>query len=312
MAVRSPIKTSAVLLFARLFDSESISPHMQVVFIHALQYVLEKYGATLLTDDSSHIMAAFNVPIQIPLPAYVAMKCATEMQQVFNGLRREMSGSGIKLAIGLNRGPVDLQDISAETAQLTEFVARQGLAGEIAVSGVVYEEIKALGDQFNLVTQEQKAMPESLETVWLYHFMLPDTSQPLVTRNLKSIIRNTPGENESRVLIAEDAPSLRSLFAKVLKNAGFDVHIAVNGLDVIAQLEQQLPDVLVIDLGMPGVSGEEVIRYVQQRQSVKRVKIVVVTGNHLASQSALADQVDLMLIKPVSPRDLVSFVKRFI
>jgi CheY-like chemotaxis protein len=70
--------------------------------------------------------------------------------------------------------------------------------------------------------------------------------------------------------------------------------------------------VLVVDLGMPGVSGEEVIRYVQQRQTTKRVKIVVVTGNHLASQSELADQVDLMLIKPVSPRDLVSFVKRFV
>jgi len=84
------------------------------------------------------------------------------------------------------------------------------------------------------------------------------------------------------------------------------------GIDVIAQLEEQLPDVLVVDLGMPGVSGEEVIRYVQERQSAKRVKIVVVTGNHLASQSELADRVDLMLIKPVSPRDLVSFVKRFI
>ncbi|MBA3875015.1 MAG: response regulator [Anaerolineae bacterium] len=311
MVLQTPVQSSAVLLFARIYDGDNISPHMQVVFIHALQYVLEKYGAILLDDGSSHILAAFNVPIQIPLPAYVAMKCANEMQQVFNGLRREMLGGGIKLAIGINRGPIDLQNIDSEAVHLTEYVAEQSLTGEIAVSGGIYEEIKAVGDQFNLVKHEKKTLPDSTETITLYHFMLPDTTQE-VTRNLKSIIRNSPTGGESRVLIAEDAPSLRSLFAKVLKNAGFDVHIAVNGHDVIAQLEEQLPDVLVLDLGMPGISGEDVIRYVQQRHDVKRVKIVVVTGNHLASQSELADQVDLMLIKPVSPRDLVNFVKRFI
>jgi CheY-like chemotaxis protein len=312
MAVQSPVQTSGVLLFARLFDSDNISPHMQVVFIHALQYVLEKYGATLWDDDSSHIMAVFSVPVQVPLPAYLAMKCATEMQQVFNGLRREIAGGAIKLAIGINRGQVDLENIHGDAAQAAEYIAQQSLAGQIAVSGGIYEEIKAVRDQFNLVAQEQKALPTTLETISLYHFMLPDTSQPIISHNLQSIVSATNGASEPRVLIAEDAPSLRSLFAKVLKNAGFDVHIAVNGHDVITQLEQQLPDVLVVDLGMPGVSGEEVIRYVQQRQAIKQVKIVVVTGNHLASQSDLANQVDLMLIKPVSPRDLVNFVKRFI
>ena len=285
---------------------------MQVVFIHALQYVLEKYGATLWDDDSSHIMAVFNIPVQVPLPAYVAMKCATEMQQVFNGLRREMAGGAIKLAIGINRGQVDLENIRGDAAQVVEYIAQQSLSGQFAVSGGIYDEIKAVGDQFNLVAQEQKAVPTTLETISLYHFTLPENNQPAVAHNLKTITQNMRVINEPRVLIAEDAPSLRSLFAKVLKNAGFDVHIAVNGHDVIAQLEQQLPEVLVVDLGMPGVSGEEVIHYVKQRQAIKPVKIVVVTGNHLASQSDLADQVDLMLIKPVSPRDLVNFVKRFI
>ncbi len=226
-----------MLLFARLFDGDNISPHMQVAFIHALQYVLEKYDATVLNDDSAHIMAAFNVPIQVPLPAYVAMKCATEMQQVFNGLRREMAGSAIKLTIGINRGQIDLQAVHNEAVQVAGYIAQQSLSGQIAVSGNIYEEIKAVADQFNLVTQEQKALPESLETIALYHFMLPDTSQPVGSHNLQSIIGNTNGATESRVLIAEDDPSLRSLFAKVLKNAGFDVHIAVNGHDVIAQLE---------------------------------------------------------------------------
>jgi len=309
MAVRSGVEQSGVVLFARFFDNNNISPQVQVVFVHALEYVLEKYDATLLADDNSYIIAVFNVPVQVPLPAYVAMKCATEMQQVFNGLQREMAGGGIKLSIGINRGPLDLLDIYGTTSQIAEYIAQQSMAGEIALSGGVYEEIKALGDQFKLVAQEEKMPPVGGEPMMLYRFTLPDSNQS-VTRNLKSIIRDNTTITNSRVLIAEDAPSLRSLFAKVLKNAGFDVHIAVNGFDVMAQLDEQLPDVLVIDLGMPGVSGEEVIRHVQ-KQTSKRVKIVVVTGNHLAAQSELANEVDLMLIKPVSPRDLVSFVKRF-
>lgn len=50
----------------------------------------------------------------------------------------------------------------------------------------------------------------------------------------------------------------------------------------------------------------------RRRDHEKHVYIVVVTGNHLASQSAEAQVVDLLLIKPVSPRDLVSLIKRFI
>ena len=238
------------------------------------------------------------------------MKCATEMHQVFNGLRRETADTGIKLAIGIHRGHLDTQNINTEAVRLTEYIAQQGLSGQIVVSSVIYEEIKALGDQFNLITEVQKTLAESFKTISLYHFRLPDTSHP-VRHNLKSIIRNTPAASQSQVLIAEDAPSLRTLFAKVLKNAGFDVRTAANGHDVIAQLEYELPDVLVLDLGMPGISGQEVIHYLEERHSIKRVKIVVVTGNHLAAQSELANHVELILTKPVSPRDLVNFVKRF-
>lgn len=299
---------SAVVLFARLYDGDNVSPHMQVVFIHALHYVMEKFGGTLLQDDSQHIVVAFNLPIQVPFPAFLAMRCATEMHQVFNGLRREMTGTPIKLAVGISRGMIDLATYNGKPVEMARYIAHQSVAGEITVTDVIYDEIKAVADRFKLIGRDQKAMPETLETLSLYRFTLPDENQP-AARPLSSIVSRDEGDFQ--VLIAEDAPSLRSLFAKVLKNAGFNVHIAVNGHDVMAQLEQFLPDVLVLDLGMPGVSGEEVIRYVQQRQMARRVKIVVVTGNHLASQSELASHVDLLLIKPVSPRDLVNFVKRF-
>lgn len=298
---------SAVVLFARLYDGEDVSPHMQVVFIHALHYVMEKFGGTLLQDDSQHIVVAFNLPVQVPFPAFLAMKCAVEMHQVFNGLRREMVNTPIKLAVGISRGMINLDTYSGKPVDLARFIAHESVSGDITVTDVIYDEIKAVVDRFKLIGHYQKVVSETLETISLYRFTLPDENQP-ETRSLSSLA--SAEHNSFQVLIAEDAPSLRSLFAKVLKNAGFNVHIAVNGHDVMSQLEQSLPDVLVLDLGMPGVSGEDVIRYVKQ-QTARAVKIVVVTGNHLAAQSELADQVDLLLIKPVSPRDLVNFVQRF-
>lgn len=308
MTVQAPAQMSAVVLFARLYDGEAVSPHMQVVFIHALHYVLEKFGGTLLQDDSDHLVAAFNLPIQVPFPAFLAMKCAAEMHQVFNGLRREMTGTPIKLAVGISRGMINLHTYHGMPIDLARYIAHQSGSGDITVTDIVYDEVKSVADRFKLIGRDEIVLGETPETLALYRFTLPDENQP-AARPLSSIV--SADEGDFQVLIAEDAPSLRSLFAKVLKNAGFNVHIAVNGHDVMAQLEQFLPDVLVLDLGMPGVSGEEVIRYVRQQTTTRPIKIVVVTGNHLAAQSELASQVDLLLIKPVSPRDLVNFVKRF-
>ncbi len=308
MISHSPAQVSAVVLDIRIYDAGDISPHMQVVFIHALQFVLEKYGATLLHDDSQQLIAAFNIPHLIPFPSYLALKCAAEMHQVFNALCREIATSPIKLAIGIARGLVEQETFRGEGVQLASFIAQQTASGEMTVSDTVYEEIKVVADQFNLVAHEQIMHPESLQNISVYRFVLPDDNQP-VTRHLSAIANI--GQVTFQVLIAEDDPSLRSLFAKVLKNAGINVHIAVNGHDVMAQLTQSLPDVLVLDLGMPGISGEDVILYVRQHPRRKPVKIVVVTGNHLAAQSSIANDVDLLLIKPISPRDLVNFVQRF-
>lgn len=304
MSLQTPAQLSAVVLFARLYDGEGISPHMQVVLVHALLYVVEKFGGTVLQDSSQHLVVAFNFPIQVTFPAYLAMKCAAEMHQVFNGLRREMA-STFKLAIGISRGMVETATYTGKPVERSRAIAQQVESGQIGVTDMIYDEMKVMADQFKLLGQDQQLV----DTIPIYRFTLPD-EQTLPARQLSSLVND--GDGGFQVLIAEDAPSLRSLFAKVLKNAGFTVHIAVNGHDVMTQLSHAMPDVLVLDLGMPGVSGEEVIQMVRQRETTRRIKIVVVTGNHLAAQSALADEVDLLLIKPVSPRDLVNFVQRFI
>lgn len=116
--------------------------------------------------------------------------------------------------------------------------------------------------------------------------------------------------NSHFVLIAEDDPHLRSIFAMALKSANFEVRMAANGHDVLAQLEEHIPDLVVLDLGMPEVSGLELIKLIRQKQGLKHVYIIIVTGNHLAESSAEVEMADLFLLKPVDIHDLVRLARR--
>jgi CheY-like chemotaxis protein len=290
---------------------------MRGVYLHALQYVMEKYGAVVFKSNDGQLDAVFNVPYEIPVPSYLAVTSALEMHQVVSGLRREFHQPDVTFRIGISKGLVsavfqkDHQlvlegDALQIAAALRDSHSQEGLA----VAANVYEDIGLMTSNFKLVEQTCLAVPgmdKPLPAYWLN----ANEWKPGSTRSLVSIIPTL--ETGSLVLIAEDDPALRSLFARVLKNAGLNVKIAASGHEVIDYLEHQFPTVLVLDLGIPGVSGQEIIQYVHAHKPTdQRIVIVVVTGNHLASQNeTLMESIDLLLVKPVSPRDLVTFVKRF-
>ncbi|MDE3155645.1 MAG: sigma-54-dependent Fis family transcriptional regulator [Acidobacteriota bacterium] len=69
-----------------------------------------------------------------------------------------------------------------------------------------------------------------------------------------------PATTASRILVVDDERSMRELLAIVLKREGYDVHLADNGHDAIALLEQQPFDLLISDIKMPDVSGVDVLR----------------------------------------------------
>jgi DNA-binding response OmpR family regulator len=114
------------------------------------------------------------------------------------------------------------------------------------------------------------------------------------------------------ILIAEDNDDLRALFAKVLKADNFQISVAGDGEEVIALLKDRLPDVLILDLGMPKLSGLDVLRYVRALDDGARIRVIVVTGNAQAQSLPEMADTDLLLIKPVSTRDLREFSARLV
>jgi len=117
-------------------------------------------------------------------------------------------------------------------------------------------------------------------------------------------------ETKKRVLIAEDDINLRTLFAKIFTRREFEVILAVDGQAAIDAVEQTLPDILILDINMPFVSGLDVLTYIRASQRLKHLKIIVVTGNATAYQSPESGLADLFLIKPVSTHDLVVLAQR--
>jgi DNA-binding response OmpR family regulator len=113
------------------------------------------------------------------------------------------------------------------------------------------------------------------------------------------------GPQGTTVLIVEDDPDLRYLFRTSLALAGFSVREAGDGYQALAALEDEQPSAVVLDLGLPRVSGFTVLEEITARQDMRGLAVVVVTG------LAVSDRRDVTLLrKPVDPPVLINAVRR--
>jgi DNA-binding response OmpR family regulator len=110
-----------------------------------------------------------------------------------------------------------------------------------------------------------------------------------------------------RGLVVEDAAECRDLFAYELERSGFVVLTAVDGQEGLERVSVFQPDVIVLDLVLPGISGFSVARAVRSLEPSRTVVIVGVSGltSHLLRSEALAAGCDVVLGKPVDPAAVV-------
>ncbi len=116
----------------------------------------------------------------------------------------------------------------------------------------------------------------------------------------------------TEVLIAEDNLTLQRVFVKAFEHANYDVDVANTGYEVKDKLAENAPAMIILDIGLPNLSGLDIIEYIREQCHLKHIKIIVVSGNHQAAGSAIAELADLVLIKPVSVRELVQLAERLL
>lgn len=119
-------------------------------------------------------------------------------------------------------------------------------------------------------------------------------------------------EGGARVLLIEDDEDNRELMGEVLRDAGYQVVLAASGAAGLRTLAEHSIDVLVTDIGMPGMGGLEVAR--AAKKIAPTVPVVVVTGYADREDIARArgHEVDAVLVKPVDPESLTAVVDRMV
>jgi len=110
------------------------------------------------------------------------------------------------------------------------------------------------------------------------------------------------------ILIVDDDSELRILYRAILEREGYLVDEAPNGAEALKYLMSHTPDVIVMDMLMPMLGGEAVMRRIQQMPALRDVRIVVLTAYPRFRESAQYLQADQFLVKPVKPIDIIQAI----
>jgi signal transduction histidine kinase/CheY-like chemotaxis protein len=125
----------------------------------------------------------------------------------------------------------------------------------------------------------------------------------------------TPAAERSRtrrVLVADDNEDAGESLAMLLRLDGHEVEVANNGTDAVALFDRSQPDVAVLDIGMPGLSGYEVAKRIRERPAGKDALLIAVTGwgQDADKEKARAAGFDHHFTKPVEPDALSALLAR--
>ena len=116
-----------------------------------------------------------------------------------------------------------------------------------------------------------------------------------------------------RILVVEDNADCAESMALVLRLAGHQATVAPDGPTALQAAAEWQPDVILLDIRMPGMDGWEVARWLKERQGGKPPLIVAVTGFGSEEDRRRSREagIDLHLLKPVEPDQLREFLSKF-
>jgi DNA-binding response OmpR family regulator len=110
------------------------------------------------------------------------------------------------------------------------------------------------------------------------------------------------------IMIVEDEPSIAEVVSLYLRRADYQVQVIVDGRSALHALEQQLPDLLILDLMLPGVDGLAITRWLRDRSDIP---VIMLTARREEADriAGLEMGADDYVVKPFSPQELVSRVR---
>ncbi len=117
-----------------------------------------------------------------------------------------------------------------------------------------------------------------------------------------------------QIMIIDDDPSGLALIEIMLRRSGFEVLKAVNATTALAMLEENIPDLFIVDLMMPGMDGFELCRRLRSHPATGHIPILVLTAreDYESHRRSLEAGADRFLTKPISRHVLVDAINEIL
>jgi len=113
---------------------------------------------------------------------------------------------------------------------------------------------------------------------------------------------------QERILVVDDEEKIRTIVRSYLQQEGYQVDEAATGEDAITRIRERMPDLVVLDVRLPGMDGMEVLRHIRRFSDVY-VVMLTARADEMDKLIGLEVGADDYMTKPFSPRELVARVK---
>ncbi|MDR3455852.1 MAG: response regulator [Verrucomicrobiae bacterium] len=120
--------------------------------------------------------------------------------------------------------------------------------------------------------------------------------------------------NAQKILVADDEVFMLRLLEMTFKKGGFAVVSCRDGKEALAKAATELPQLIVLDVMMPGLDGLGALRQLKENPATRDIPVVVLSakGHALTKVEAEASGAALFLAKPFSPNELLEAVQKFL
>ena len=118
----------------------------------------------------------------------------------------------------------------------------------------------------------------------------------------------------TQILLVDDYPDALEIWGLYLRSLGYDVLTAANGLDAVDLAHREHPDVIVLDLELPGITGFEAAVRLRESADTESIPLIAATGYSHARQLDHARDCgfDAIIVKPCDPAKLAAEIERVI
>jgi two-component system, cell cycle response regulator DivK len=116
------------------------------------------------------------------------------------------------------------------------------------------------------------------------------------------------------VLVIDDHEDNRRILRDLLRSAGYEVIEATTGEDGVATAQARTPNLILMDIQLPGIDGYEATRRIKADDTLRHIPLIVVTSYALSGDDAkaLAAGADAYVAKPFSPRAMLAKIRQYL